>query len=143
MRVNNTAHVNAPCMHACRSLCTQGVIFTWTPDGRPTGEAFVELKDEEAQREAMKRHKELMGNRYIELFTSTKADLIQAIQVCVHALVLAAAAGGCRFRLALNAGRCQREALSMCLGWGRSGRAAGQGKGSMPRQRLAALSMNW
>lgn len=48
-----------------------------TPDGRPTGEAFVELQDEGGQREAMKRHKELMGNRYIELFTSTKADLIQ------------------------------------------------------------------
>ncbi len=48
-----------------------------TPDGRPTGEAFVELKDEEAQREAMKRHKEKMGARYIEIFTSTKSALVQ------------------------------------------------------------------
>jgi len=48
-----------------------------TPDGRPTGEAFVELKDEEGQKEAMKRHKEVMGTRYIELFTSSKADLVQ------------------------------------------------------------------
>jgi hypothetical protein len=37
----------------------------------------VELKDEEGQRQAMKRHKELMGTRYIELFTSTKSDLVQ------------------------------------------------------------------
>lgn len=58
----------------------EGVVFTYTPDGRPTGEAFVELQTEDGQREAMKRHKELMGNRYIELFTSTKADLNQAIQ---------------------------------------------------------------
>lgn len=58
----------------------EGVVFTYTPDGRPTGEAFVEVQDEEAQKEAMKCHKNMIGTRYIELFTSTKADLIQAIQ---------------------------------------------------------------
>ncbi|KAG2431083.1 hypothetical protein HXX76_009616 [Chlamydomonas incerta] len=58
----------------------EGVVFTYAPDGRPTGEAFVELQTEEAQREALKKHKESLGARYIELFVSTKVDMIQAIQ---------------------------------------------------------------
>lgn len=58
----------------------EGVVFTYAPDGRPTGEAFVELQTEDAQREALKKHKETIGSRYIELFVSTKADMIQAIQ---------------------------------------------------------------
>ncbi|KAG2448080.1 hypothetical protein HYH02_007105 [Chlamydomonas schloesseri] len=58
----------------------EGVVFTYAPDGRPTGEAFVELQTEEAQREALKKHKESLGSRYIELFVSTKVDMIQAIQ---------------------------------------------------------------
>ena len=44
-----------------------GVVFTFSPDGKPNGEALVELKDEMSMRMAMKRHKEMMGNRYIEL----------------------------------------------------------------------------
>lgn len=39
----------------------------------------MELVDEQGQREAMKRHKDVMGSgdrkRYIELFISTKSDL--------------------------------------------------------------------
>ncbi|GLC45210.1 hypothetical protein PLESTB_000724600 [Pleodorina starrii] len=58
----------------------EGVVFTYAPDGRPTGEAFVEFQTEDAQREALKKHKESMGARYIELFVSTKVDMIQAIQ---------------------------------------------------------------
>ncbi|GIL55297.1 hypothetical protein Vafri_10859 [Volvox africanus] len=58
----------------------EGVVFTYAPDGRPTGEAFVEFQTEDAQREALKKHKESMGSRYIELFVSTKVDMIQAIQ---------------------------------------------------------------
>lgn len=62
----------------CRGL--DGIVFTYTPDGRPTGEAYIEFPTEEAQKEAMKRHKELIGTRYIELFNSTKSDMLQAIQ---------------------------------------------------------------
>ncbi|PNH00813.1 Epithelial splicing regulatory protein 1 [Tetrabaena socialis] len=58
----------------------EGVVFTYAPDGRPTGEAFVELQTEDAQREALKKHKESIGARYIEIFVSTKVDMIQAIQ---------------------------------------------------------------
>lgn len=58
----------------------EGVVFSVTSSGRPTGEAYVEFMSEEAQQEAMKRHKQHMGSRYIELFKSTKADLLQALQ---------------------------------------------------------------
>ncbi|GMH42052.1 hypothetical protein BSKO_09971 [Bryopsis sp. KO-2023] len=58
----------------------EGVVFSVTSSGRPTGEAYVEFMSEEAQQDAMKRHKQHMGSRYIELFKSTKADLLQALQ---------------------------------------------------------------
>lgn len=57
-----------------------GVVFTCNPDGRPTGEAYIELPTEEAQQQAMAKHKEKMGPRYIELFHSSKGDMLQAIQ---------------------------------------------------------------
>lgn len=58
----------------------EGVVFTYAPDGRPTGECYVEFQTEEAQRDTLKKHKEAIGSRYIELFVSTKVDMFQAIQ---------------------------------------------------------------
>lgn len=58
----------------------EGVVFSVTSSGRPTGEAYVEFMSEEAQQDAMKKHKQHIGPRYIELFKSTKADLLQALQ---------------------------------------------------------------
>ncbi|CAL8467151.1 g6687 [Coccomyxa elongata] len=57
-----------------------GIAFTCTPDGRPKGEAYVEFPSEDAQKEALKRHKNEIGDRYIELFVSSKANMIQAVQ---------------------------------------------------------------
>eukprot|EP00887_Chlorella_sp_A99_P001529 scaffold8.g1529.t1 len=57
-----------------------GVLFTCTPDSRPTGEAYVELGSEEAEAAALGRHKAKIGSRYIEIFTSSKADMYQAVQ---------------------------------------------------------------
>lgn len=56
------------------------IVFTHTVDGRPTGEAYIELADKDAQTAAMMRHKELMGSRYIEIFHSSKMDKLQAQQ---------------------------------------------------------------
>jgi hypothetical protein len=44
------------------------------PDGRPTGEALVELRDESALAHAMTRHRELLGARYIELVSARPWD---------------------------------------------------------------------
>jgi hypothetical protein len=57
-----------------------GVIFTCTPDGRPAGEAYVELGSGEAKAAALAKHKEKMGSRYIEIFDSSKGDMYQAVQ---------------------------------------------------------------
>ncbi|KAI8467034.1 MAG: hypothetical protein J3K34DRAFT_352532, partial [Monoraphidium minutum] len=53
----------------------EGIVFTFTADGRPTGEAYVEVADEASAAAAMLKHKEVMGARYIEVFSSTKHDL--------------------------------------------------------------------
>lgn len=54
-------------------LCTHG-------DGRPTGEAFVEFVDEDTAARAMQLHREPMGSRYVELFRSTKAEMMTAVR---------------------------------------------------------------
>jgi predicted transcriptional regulator len=53
------------------------IVFAHAPNGRPTGEAYVELANEEALTLAMTRHKEVMGTRYIEVFNSSKMDKLQ------------------------------------------------------------------
>ncbi|WIA13352.1 hypothetical protein OEZ85_006934 [Tetradesmus obliquus] len=56
------------------------IVMAVSVDSRPTGEAYVELGDEQALSLAMTRHKELMGNRYIEVFNSSKVDKLMALQ---------------------------------------------------------------
>ena len=43
-----------------------GVCFTYSKDGRPSGEAFVELETEEDLKIAVKKDRETMGHRYVE-----------------------------------------------------------------------------
>jgi hypothetical protein len=57
-----------------------GVVFTCTPDGRPTGEAYVALASSEALAAALARHKDKIGSRYIEIFESSKGDMYQSVQ---------------------------------------------------------------
>ena len=52
-----------------------GITLIYGRDGRPMGEAYVELPDEESQTKALHLDRERMGARYIEVFKSTKADL--------------------------------------------------------------------
>lgn len=60
-----------------------GVLFVKKPDGRATGDAFVLLAQEKDAEKALKKHKENMGSRYIELFRSTTAEVQQ---VCFYSL---------------------------------------------------------
>ena len=43
-----------------------GVHFTFSREGRPSGEAFVELASENDCQNAITKHNEHMGSRYIE-----------------------------------------------------------------------------
>lgn len=59
----------------------EGVVFSCAPDGRPSGEAFVELaRGEEDVRAALERHKQQLGSRYVEVFGASKGDLYTAVQ---------------------------------------------------------------
>lgn len=54
-----------------------GILFVRYPDGRPTGDAFVLFACEEHAQCALRKHKEMLGKRYIELFKSTAAEVQQ------------------------------------------------------------------
>ncbi|XP_032415096.1 epithelial splicing regulatory protein 1 isoform X3 [Xiphophorus hellerii] len=56
-----------------------GILFVRYPDGRPTGDAFVLFACEEHAQSALRKHKELLGKRYIELFKSTAAEVQQVL----------------------------------------------------------------
>nr|XP_009939267.1 PREDICTED: epithelial splicing regulatory protein 2 [Opisthocomus hoazin] len=56
-----------------------GLLFCKYPDGRPTGDAFVLFSCEEYAQNALKKHKEILGKRYIELFRSTAAEVQQVL----------------------------------------------------------------
>ncbi|XP_066572487.1 heterogeneous nuclear ribonucleoprotein H isoform X1 [Amia ocellicauda] len=49
--------------------------FTYTREGRPSGEAFVELETEEDLKIAVKKDRETMGHRYVEVFKSNNVEM--------------------------------------------------------------------
>ncbi|XP_026173177.1 epithelial splicing regulatory protein 1 isoform X2 [Mastacembelus armatus] len=57
----------------------EGILFVRYPDGRPTGDAFVLFACEEHAQCALRKHKEILGKRYIELFKSTAAEVQQVL----------------------------------------------------------------
>ncbi|XP_070189517.1 epithelial splicing regulatory protein 1-like isoform X2 [Littorina saxatilis] len=57
----------------------EGILFVHYPDGRSTGDAFVLFCSEEESLKALKKHRETMGTRYIELFKSTTAEVQQVL----------------------------------------------------------------
>ncbi|XP_069509636.1 epithelial splicing regulatory protein 2 isoform X3 [Ambystoma mexicanum] len=57
----------------------EGLLFVKYPDGRPTGDAFVLFSCEDYAQQALKKHKEILGKRYIELFRSTAAEVQQVL----------------------------------------------------------------
>ncbi len=54
-----------------------GILFVKKPDGRSTGDAFVLFMDEADAPKALTKHRESIGQRYIELFRSTIAEVQQ------------------------------------------------------------------
>lgn len=53
----------------------RNIVFCFNSDGRPTGEAYVELASENDFEIAMSKDKESIGKRYIELFRSKKEEM--------------------------------------------------------------------
>uniref|UniRef100_A0A336MCR4 CSON009650 protein n=1 Tax=Culicoides sonorensis TaxID=179676 RepID=A0A336MCR4_CULSO len=66
--------------NACKVLDeADGVLFVKKPDGRATGDAFVLFADESDATKALSKHRESIGQRYIELFRSTTAEVQQVL----------------------------------------------------------------
>lgn len=57
------------------------VLIATGPDKRPTGMAFVEFDSIDTAQKALKKHKESMGNRYIEVFSATEDDRARFLPV--------------------------------------------------------------
>lgn len=56
-------------------------VFLCEKDGRPNGEAFVEFVLEDSAEEAVKYHRQVLGSRYVEIFKSSRVDMMQAMQI--------------------------------------------------------------
>lgn len=53
----------------------KGVMFTFSVDGRPSGEAFVDLCSEVDQDKALAHNHENMGRRYVEIFKANRSQM--------------------------------------------------------------------
>jgi epithelial splicing regulatory protein 1/2 len=56
-----------------------GILFVHQADGRATGDAFVLFTSEDQATKALTKHKQSIGTRYIELFKSTTAEVLQVL----------------------------------------------------------------
>ena len=54
-----------------------GILFVHQADGRATGDAFVLFSTDDDVSNALTKHKQCIGTRYIELFKSTTAEVLQ------------------------------------------------------------------
>ncbi|XP_052761660.1 heterogeneous nuclear ribonucleoprotein H3-like isoform X2 [Mya arenaria] len=57
------------------NIVPNGVHFTFSGEGRPSGESFVELQSPSDVEAALTRHKDHMGQRYIEVFRSKQSEM--------------------------------------------------------------------
>ncbi|THD29110.1 RNA-binding protein fusilli [Fasciola hepatica] len=62
----------------------EGVLFVNRHDGRATGDAFVIFESQATAEEALKSHRQHIGNRYIELFKSTPAEVNQVMNSAMN-----------------------------------------------------------
>ena len=53
----------------------KGITFTFSPDGRPSGEAFVELCSDDDVEKALGHNRENMGWRYVEVFKALRSQM--------------------------------------------------------------------
>ncbi|CAA7404155.1 unnamed protein product [Spirodela intermedia] len=61
------------------SLSEESIFIVLNPDGRPTGEAFVDFGSAEDSKLAMVKDRMMLGSRYIELFPSATKEMDYAI----------------------------------------------------------------
>ncbi|KAM9325152.1 heterogeneous nuclear ribonucleoprotein H3 [Gastrophryne carolinensis] len=52
-----------------------GINFTMSKEGRPSGEAFISLESQEELKKALEKDRKYMGHRYIEVFKSNNTEM--------------------------------------------------------------------
>jgi RNA recognition motif. (a.k.a. RRM, RBD, or RNP domain) len=57
------------------ALADDGVILVTKSDGKATGEAYVHFASRDDMRTALRKDREMLGNRYIELFASSAEEM--------------------------------------------------------------------
>ncbi|XP_056616931.1 heterogeneous nuclear ribonucleoprotein H3 isoform X2 [Triplophysa dalaica] len=62
--------------------CTQEEVASFFSEGRPSGEAFVELKTSEDFKKALNKDHKYMGHRYIEVFKSNRSEMDWVLKRC-------------------------------------------------------------
>merc|ERR1719309_548927 len=55
-------------------ITVNGILLTTNYQGRATGEAFVQFANRDHVEEALKKNKESIGHRYIEVFSSSMSE---------------------------------------------------------------------
>ncbi|CAN2389955.1 G-rich RNA sequence binding factor 1 [Pristimantis euphronides] len=60
------------------NIADEGITYVFDQRGRKSGEAFVQFISEEQSEQALLRHKQEIGNRYIEIFPSRKNEIQNA-----------------------------------------------------------------
>ena len=60
-------------------IVPSGVHFVKTPQGKATGQAFVQLESSDGVAMALARHKQNVGERYIEVFRSSVMDMANCL----------------------------------------------------------------
>eukprot|EP01062_Namystynia_karyoxenos_P049989 TRINITY_DN385_c0_g2_i3.p2 TRINITY_DN385_c0_g2~~TRINITY_DN385_c0_g2_i3.p2 ORF type:complete len:694 (+),score=263.57 TRINITY_DN385_c0_g2_i3:84-2084(+) len=58
------------------TLAPGGVSMCVGPQGKPTGEAFVQFAAEEDVSRALRRHRSHLGGRYVEIFRSSQQEMV-------------------------------------------------------------------
>lgn len=58
----------------------EGILFIKYGDGRATGDAFVMFESDKDAQTALLKNKDSIGTRYIELFRSTSAEVMQVVK---------------------------------------------------------------
>ncbi|KRY23465.1 Heterogeneous nuclear ribonucleoprotein F, partial [Trichinella patagoniensis] len=64
--------------HDCSDII--GIHFTYSKEGRPSGEAYLEFGSADDVDKALRHHREHMGQRYIEVFMSKRSEMEYVLQ---------------------------------------------------------------
>ncbi|CAH8592074.1 unnamed protein product [Schistosoma curassoni] len=86
--------VQAPIM-----LNEQGIYLVTYPDQRPTGDAFILFSNDNIATKALTRHKDYLGDRYVELFKASPSEMVQ---VCHNVTLFQCSSSGQKTHSALS-----------------------------------------